>query len=120
MLRVKYSLPRFTSQTLQTVVLKGVEGGEEEMVLDALPVLPGIPCSVHAFCLAEAALDDCGPGATLLKLQCFTQMPGLLEGYQSIEPNTEIVTQTPLEGNGESLLQNQLLFWNILNNDVQM
>lgn len=31
------------SAYLQTVVLQGVKGGEEEMVLDALPVLPGIP-----------------------------------------------------------------------------
>lgn len=59
--------------------------------------------------MAEAALDDCGPGATLFKLQCFTQMPGLLEGYQSIEPDAEVVAQTPLQGNGEGLLQNQLL-----------
>lgn len=67
------------------------------------------PCSVHALRLAEATLDDRGPGATLFKLQCFTQMPGLLEGYQSIEPNTEVVAQTPLEGNGEGLFQNLLL-----------
>lgn len=59
--------------------------------------------------MAEAALDDCGPGATLFKLQCFTQIPGLLEGYQSVESNAEVVAQTPLQGHGEGLLQNQLL-----------
>lgn len=64
---------------------------------------------MHAFCLAEAALDDCGPGPTLFKLQLFIQAPGLLEGHQGIEPNTEVVAQTPLEGRGEGLLQNQLL-----------
>ncbi|KAL6093817.1 hypothetical protein STEG23_018777 [Scotinomys teguina] len=64
---------------------------------------------MHAFCLAETALDDCGPGVTLLKLYCFTEVPGLLEGYQSIESDTEVVAQTPLQGNSEGLLQSQLL-----------
>lgn len=42
------------SAYLQTVVLQGVEGGEEEMVLDALPVLPGIPEGEHR---EETALE---------------------------------------------------------------
>lgn len=64
---------------------------------------------MHAFRLAEAALNDCGPGVTLLELQGFTQVPGLLEGHQSVESDAEVVAQTPLQGNGEGLLQNQLL-----------
>lgn len=64
---------------------------------------------MHAFRLAETALNDCGPGVTLFELQGFTQVPGLLEGHQSVESDAEVVAQTPLQSNGEGLLQNQLL-----------